>query len=611
MWSRISLIWFFVLIINAFASAQEIPVKKDSTQLYKNIEAYSKRNKFNNFMYRLFFKPVSIISKKEIKKNNYKKLIQKPYNTFQGKIIRKIDIVTLDPFGFSAGDTASAVQTRLTKAGNTLHIKTQTIAIRNLLLIHKNEPFNSFYVKESERLIRNQKFVHDAYFYVASSSPKSDSVDIIIRELDNWSIDGEAIISTTHAKVGLSDKNFLGTGDEFQNIYSRNISTGISKFGTNYFIPNIMTTYINSNLHYEVDGYGNMRRSLAIERPFYSPYAKWAGGISFSTQVKRDSLPVMIPLIVPVNLKYKTQDFWAGKAFQIFKGSTEDELATNLILTARYERVRYLQKPSDINDPLQIYSNEDFYLAGIGISTRKYVQDTYIFKYGTIEDVPVGKVIELTGGYQLRNSAWRPYLGMRFSIGNYNEWGYLSTNIEYGTFFRSSHAEQSAIDFGLNYFTGLFEIGKWRFRQFVKPQVTIGINRFSYDTLTLNYGRGIIGFNSMGLVGTNRLLFTLQTQSYAPWNLIGFHFGPFLVYSAGMLGDAVSGFKKRTLCCQIGFGVLIKNENLVFGTFQISLSFFPLIPGNGQNIFKMNSFSTNDFGFRDFEIGEPSQVLYR
>jgi len=611
MWSRISFIWFFVLIISAYASAQETPVKTDSTHLYKNIEAYSKRNKFNNFMYRLIFKPVSIISKKEIKKNNYKKLIQKPYSTFQGKIIRKIDIVTLDPFGFSANDTASAQQTRLTKVGNELHIKTQSIAIRNLLLIHKNEPFNSFYVKESERLIRNQKFVHDVYFYVASSSPKSDSVDIIIRELDNWSIDGEVNISTTHANVGLSDKNFLGMGHEFQNFFSRNISTGISKFRTDYFIPNIMTTYINSNLHYEVDGYKNMRRSLSIDRPFYSPYAKWAGGISFSTQVKRDSLPVMNPLIVPVNLKYKTQDLWAGKAFRIFNGSTEDELATNLILTARYDRVRYLQKPTDINDPLQIYSNEDFYLAGIGISTRKYVQDTYIFKYGTIEDVPVGKVIELTGGYQLRNSSWRPYLGMRFSFGNYNEWGYLSTNIEYGTFFRSSHAEQSVINFGLNYFTGLFEIGKWRFRQFVKPQVTIGINRFSYDTLTLNYGRGIIGFNSRGLVGTDRLLFTLQTQSYAPWNLIGFHFGPFLVYSAGMLGDAVSGFKNRTLYSQIGFGVLIKNENLVFGTFQVSLSFFPSIPGNGQNIFKMNSFSSNDFGFRDFEIGEPSQVLYR
>jgi hypothetical protein len=103
----------------------------------------------------------------------------------------------------------------------------------------------------------------------------------------------------------------------------------------------------------------------------------------------------------------------------------------------------------------------------------------------------------------------------------------------------------------------------------------------------------------------------LQTQSYAPWNLIGFHFGPFLTFSAGMVGDAVKGFKNSKLYSQIGFGVLIKNENLIFNTFQISISFFPLIPGIGQDIFKMNSFSTTDFGFRDFEIGKPAIVMYR
>ena len=614
MWCKKFIILLSILIfISTFALAQETVVKKDSTQLYKDIEAYSKRNKFNTFLYRLIFKPISIITKKEVKKKVYKKLVQKPYSTFQGKIIRKINIVTLDPFGYSVIDTTAPSENKLTRFGNNLHIKSHLVTIRNLLLIRENKPFNSFYVKESERLIRLQKFVHDVSFYVASPRVKSDSVDIFIRELDNWSISGEAVISTSQMKIGLSDNNFLGFGHEFQNVFSRNISTGIGAFRTNYFIPNIKTTYINSNLHYEVDGYGNIRRSLAIDRPFYSPYAMWAGGISFSTQVKRDSLAGKNPLYAPLNLKFKTQDFWAGKAIRIFKGSSEEELATNLILSARYLRIHYLQKPTDINDPLQIYSNQDFYLAGIGISTRKYVQDKYVFKYGTIEDVPVGRVFELTGGYQLRNNSWRPYLGMRVSFGNYNEWGYMSTNFEYGTFFQASHAEQGVITFGVNYFTGLFEIGKWKFRQFVKPQVIIGLNRFSYDSLTLNdgHGIGIVGFNSTVLSGTNRLLFTLQTQSYAPWNLIGFHFGPFLVCSLGMLGDAISGFKNRKLYSQIGFGVLIKNENLVFGTFQISISFYPLIPGNGQNIFKMNSFSTNDFGFRDFEIGEPAPVLYR
>ena len=195
MWSKKIFILFFVSVfISAFAFAQETPVKTDSTHLYKDIETYSKRNKFNTFIYRLIFKPITIISKKGVKKKAYKKLIQKPYSTFQGKIIRKINIITLDPFGYSAIDTTVVSQNKLTKAGNNLHIKTQTIAIRNLLLIHENEPFNSFFVKESERLIRNQKFVHDVFFYVSSPGLKSDSVDIFIRELDNWSIDALSLI---------------------------------------------------------------------------------------------------------------------------------------------------------------------------------------------------------------------------------------------------------------------------------------------------------------------------------------------------------------------------------------------------------------------------------
>jgi hypothetical protein len=612
MWfRRITIILIVSIHASAYTFAQEKVVKKDSTRFYKDIETYSKRNKFNTFFYKLIFKPLTIISKKGVKKKVYKKLIQKPYSTFQGKIIRKIDIVTLDPFGYTAIDTTVGPQNWLIKTGNVLHVTTQNPAIRNLLLIRENEPFNSFYVKESERLIRIQKFVHDVYFYVASAGPKSDSVDIFIRELDNWSINPQAAISTSRVKIGLTDNNFLGSGHEFGNVFSRNISTGISEFRTNYLIPNIKTTYISSNLHYEVDGYGNIRRSLSLDRPFYSPYAKWAGGVSFGTRVKKDSLEGKTPGYVPLNLKFKTQDFWAGYAVHIFNDSTEDERVTNLILSARYLRIRYHEKPSPINDSLYIYSNENFYLAGIGISTRKYVQDTYIFKYGTIEDVPVGQVFELTGGFQLRNNSWRPYLGIRFSFGNYYQWGYLSTDLEYGTFFRASHSEQGVITFGVNYFTGLFEIGKWKFRQFVKPQVTIGISRFPYDTLTLNEGRGIDGFNSTGLSGTNRLLFMLQTQSYSPWNVLGFHFGPFFECSVGMLGDANSGFKNRKFYSQFAFGVLMKNQNLIFNTFQISISFYPVIPGRGLDIFKMNSFSTTDFGFRDFVIGKPEIVSYR
>ena len=78
-----------------------------------------------------------------------------------------------------------------------------------------------------------------------------------------------------------------------------------------------------------------------------------------------------------------------------------------------------------------------------------------------------------------------------------------------------------------------------------------------------------------------------------------------------MLGDSHTGFKTSKVYSQIGFGVLIKNENLVFNTFQISVSFYPLIPGVGQNVFKFNSYKTSDFGFQDFEMGKPAPVPFR
>ena len=136
------------------------------------------------------------------------------------------------------------------------------------------------------------------------------------------------------------------------------------------------------------------------------------------------------------------------------------------------------------------------------------------------------------------------------------------------------------------------------------------MNRFPYESLTINEDYGLKGFKSPVLSGTQRLLFTLQTQSYAPWNLIGFHFGPFIICSLGMLGNATEGFKHSKVYSQIGLGVLIKNENLVFNSFQLSISFYPSIPGVGQNVVKMNSFKTTDFGLRDFVIERPSGNIY-
>ena len=435
---KIIFILIFISILNSdFVFGQQKPTQPDSINPYKNIETYSKRNKFNKFMYRLIFKPVPISSpKKKVKKKVNKKLVQKPYSSFEGKIIRHINIITLDQFGYSVSDTFVVSQNLISTAGNKLHVKSQHITIRNLLLIRQNQPFNSMLVKESERLVRSMGYVHDVSFFVVATSKKSDSVDIFIRELDNWSIILDGALSTSNFNVNLTDNNFSGLGHRFQGGYKRNFTNGINAYKANYYIPNIKNTFISTTLHYEIDGYKNSNKSLSIDRPFYSTFAKWAGGASITSQFVQDSINNSYLINVPfLILGFRTQDYWAGFAQQIFKGNTETERATNLIFAVRYLSVQYFKKPSELNDPLRIYSNEDFYLAGIGISTRKYVQDKYVFKFGVTEDVPVGRVYGLTGGYQVRNDIGRWYAGLRVSYGNYHNWGYLSCVFDYGTFF--------------------------------------------------------------------------------------------------------------------------------------------------------------------------------
>jgi len=605
MWLKIATTYFFIfLITNDFAFAQDTIAPKDTTHLYENIETYSEKSGFTKFMFRLFFKPVAPAPAQKILN---KRLIQKPYSSFEGKIIRQINITTLDPFGYSIGDTISASLNFLSKAGNKFHVKTYPGTIRNLLLIRKNQPFDSLLVKESERLVRSMKSITDVSFFVQVAPESPDSVDIFIRELDSWSLIPGGSFSASRLTFNLRENNFIGLGHQFQNGIVWNHSTGDFAYRTKYFIPNIRNTYINSTLQYGTDEYGNFIKSFAVDRPFFSPLAKWAAGVNISQHFHKDS----IWTINTMRFKYNAQDFWAGSSMPVFRGNSEYSRTTRFISAARFIRVRFLEKPPETIDTLQFYNNENFYLASIGVTTRLYVKDRYIFKFGITEDVPVGKVIGLTGGYQMKNSLGSFYVGARFSSGSYYPWGYMSSNIELGTFLRSAQTEQGVFRVGANYFTNLIEIGPWKFRQFVKPQVIIGFNRIAYDSLTINNEYGLRGFNSPELSGISRLLFTSQTQFYAPWDFIGFHFGPYLNFSLGMLGDAANGFRNSKLYSQIGLGVLIKNDNLVMNAFQLSISFYPLIPGKGNNIFKFNSFQTTDFGFRDFEIGKPAMVQFQ
>ena len=453
MWFKTLLILVFVSVLTSdFAFAQEKPVTKDTTKVYKSIESFSVKRKFTKFVYQMLFRPVAkITSGKPVKKKVYKKLLQKPYSTFEGKIIRNIKITTLDPFGNSIADTIFRRQNAITEGGNKIHIKSQRITIRNLLLIRQNQAFDSLLVKESERLVRSSAFVTDVSFLVNLTARNSDSVDINIRELDSWSLIPGGGASPKSISVNVTEKNFLGFGHELKPQFTWNDAEGRYAYKVNYYIPNFKNTYINSNIQLGREESGNFVRSFAIDRPFFSSFARWAGGVDFVQQFRQDYIRGADSLLMLQRFRFNTQDYWIGNATRIFAGNTEYNRTTNFITAARFLRVRYFEKPVEEFDVQHYFADENFYLGSIGISARRYVQDKYIFKFGLTEDVPVGEVYSFTGGYQVKNKQGRIYLGGRASSGHYFPWGYLSFNCEYGTFLNKSHTEQGVFTAGLNY----------------------------------------------------------------------------------------------------------------------------------------------------------------
>jgi len=598
----------FLLMFLSFQTAfsQENKPQKDSSNVYINIQNYSKKHKVANFLHQLVFKPINP------KKKETKQAVKQNYQQFEGKIIRNINIVTLDPFGYSEIDSTRKPRNWVEKNGNSIHIKTKRLAIRNVLLISKNKPLDSLLVKESLRLIRAQSYISRVSLTTHLTGKNGDSVDISIKVLDTWSLLPKGSISNSKVSLQLNERNFFGSGHALNSQYKKRFEDGKSAYNLEYVVPNIKNTFIKTALLYFKDLDDNYGKSITIDRPFYSPFAKWAGGVNLNQQFRSDTLTDASLVYARQSFKYNSHDFWAGYAFKIFNENTENHRVTNLIVSGRFLNVEYLDSPTVAYDPNDFYSSERFFLSGIGISTRKYVVDKYIFKNGIIEDVPIGRIFGITTGYQFKNNSERFYLGGQASFGNYFKWGFLSLNFELGTFFNKSVTDQTAFSFQANYFTNLIDVGKWKVRQFIKPQLTIGVNRQNStgDQLTINEDYGIQGFKS-ALYGNQKAMLTFQTQTYSPWNVFGFRLNPFFNYTIAMLGNEANGLLDAKAFSKIGIGLIITNDYLVFRTFQISLSYYPTIPGSGNNIFKTNSLETSDFGFQDFGLDKPRTVIYK
>ena len=598
---RSSILFLFgiFLFVSICAKAQVDSVRIDTVQI-ENKE----HSKFRKFYERVLFKK---------KKTSFP--IQPNYRNedlYEGKIIRNIYYKTQDPFGYSLSDTTMRPTKWLERAGNTLHGKSKNFVLRQNLLFKKGEKYDSIKVSESERLIRSNRSIRRVE--IKGNLVGNDSIDVYVNSIDSWSMFITGSLSSSKVGIRVRERNFLGIGHVLDNRYRHNYKTGNSLYQFNYTVPNIAQTRIMGNIRYFKNEDNYYTKSLSFVRPFYSPLAHFAGGVSVGQVFFRDSLDYNKPVLEMNSFKYNYQDYWLARAFKI--NNFGSDKITNFIVSARFYDRTFKETPSLENDPAQYFSDQTNYMVGLGISSRRYEKTRFIFNYDIDEDIAIGKSAGLIFGQQNIRQTNRYYLGGKASIGGFINTGFWGISVEYGGFFNRGKFEQKTLSLELQYMSKLSSWGRWRFRNFAKTNYLYGDSRLDSpaDQLTLHEHDylGMAGFKSdRGLMGQQKLMFEYQLQSYTPYQFLGFRISPFFNAMAAAIGDNKKFiFNSNPIYTRFSLGVMLTNDYFVFNNIRFSLSYYPNIPGQGENLIKTNLIDNRDYQMMDFDFSKPTYIRW-
>ncbi len=600
----------FLLLFCLFPFQLKAQIENDSIGFYKKLGVRSKKSKLTSWLFDNI-----VVMQKQAPKNKKHKTSKKvnPFKAFQGKIIRSIEIRVLDPFGLSVNDTSRVAGNRLERYGNNLHITSKEFLVRNQLLFEKFDSLDMLRLSESERILRQSPYISDARIYVKSSAQSqkksSDSVDIAVWIQDQWTLLPESGFEPAYPNILLKDRNFAGLGVNFRQEIGYKFSNQQIFLQGQYGLFNFRKTFLSGYFNYQISD-EKSSVGIAFDRPFFSPLARWAGGLQVNRTFTRffpylDSEKTSRSFPIDYNLI----DGWLGRSWQLQKGKSVEKQSTSIIAGFRISALKYTRRPGIESDTFYQNANQILTLATIGLARREFYKEKYLYRFGANEDVPTGYAFQFITGHLNREfGEIQYYLGLSASGGILIEnKGYFAAQLAYGNFFNKSNVNTGLVRANVNYFSNLAQYGRWSLRQFVSLSSIFGIDQAAYNFINLN-GSQLYGFNSSSVRGKSKAILNLETVLYMPYNIFGFRLAPVLFLGLGKIGNNMESLLNSKIYQAISIGLLVRNENLVLKTFELSIGFYPYI--SGGDWYRLLPISSYKLKVRDFALPKPEVLVF-
>jgi hypothetical protein len=532
---------------------------------YDSLKSKASKTLFTRALFDLVIvSPDTLYKKKSVSKS------EENFRDYSGKVIRNIRIQTINVFGTDINNPGYYNPARAEKLLNKTHFNTNENILRKYLLFSEGEVISPLKLSDNERIIRQLPFIEDARIIVIPVS--GNEADILVVTKDVYSLGGGfSYRSKKSGTISLFDKNIFGIGHEFAiGIPYSSGSYESPGLGLNYNIYNLWKSFVNLNLFYS-HALGTRKYGINLSKDLISSTTKYAGGISIRqtfTTIDLDTMPKQQPL------KVNYQDYWIMRSFLIDK-----ESVTRIMTGIRYINNNVYQRPLINPNSYLPYQRYQFFVGSLALSVQKYYKTSLLYSYGRTEDVPYGMMIRISAGTELNEFKRRSYSGIDVSFGrSVEKTGYFYVSSGVGSYFNGRKTEQGVLLLRMKYFSNLAYLGRYKIRNFVNIDYTRGFDRYSNEFLVIPKVNGFSGLSNDSLRGGQRVILSLESVVFSPRNYLGFKFAIFgftdLAYITGtrevtFRGGYLSG---------IGLGMRIRNDNLVFNTFQIRIGFFPNPP---------------------------------
>ncbi len=527
-----------------------------------------------------------------------------------GKIIRLIEFGNKENSSQSISDSSHVQSSFIEKALNTMQDDTRHNMLKKHLLFNPGDPLDVFLVAENERILRSLPFINDAQFQVRSVPGSPDSVDLVLFTQDLFPLGFQAEITQPDAgSASLSHQNVLGFGHQAMvTAYWNGDRVPKVGYGLFYGISSLAGKFITAELEY-IDRANLNSLTLDVSRDFRISRFNFAGGIRTENTNSRRNIELLDTTLSYVNVRYTSTDLWVGRMIKL--GNYPSRMSSGLFFTGRLNLYENHDGPKTAENVLYPYHDKTLLLFAAGFSKRGFRKDNLIYTFGRTEDIPIGYYLELTGGVENGQYNMRPYFDASASVGNYLPGsGYIYGQLRFGTFFNNGVPEQGAFQLRLQYFSKLHQFNRLQFRNFINLNYLDGINRFEDEFVSLENRGGITGLSSLTMRGNDKLVLNLESVVFSPLKFMGFRFAFFGSVDLGLISRKESLLQDSRMYSGLRLGVRIRNDRLVFNTFELSFGLYPGMPAEGNGRY-FTAGNLTRMRFHDFIPNKPAIIEYR